>query len=201
MADTKTKQDVIDAAEDTKAKAGETVDSAADTAQTAKDVVKSIFSKALDEAKAAALSSANALGKKAQEQGEIYKEKLVAADLVGEAKALGADAKARAAVLAVDGKAKASDALTSLGKVVADNANLVDDKLGEKYGDYARSAARSIQETAARIEAKDLGELGEEAKTFVRTKPLLALGIAAVAGYLVARTLTGSSKDAPEDEA
>jgi hypothetical protein len=195
MADTKTTQDIEDAAKDTKAKAVETVDAAAETAQTTKDAVKSIFTKALDEAKAAALSSANALGKKAQEQGEIYKDRLVAADLVGEAKALGADAKARAAVLAVDGKSRASDALTGLGKIVADNAGVVDDKLGEKYGDYARSAARTIQETAARLEAKDLGELGEEAKTFVRTKPLLALGIAAVAGYLVARTLTSSSND------
>jgi hypothetical protein len=71
----------------------------------------------------------------------------------------------------VDGKAKASDALTTLGKVVADNAGLVDGKLGEKYGDYARSAARSIQETAAKLESKDLAELGDEAKSFVRKNP------------------------------
>jgi hypothetical protein len=195
MVDTKIPRDVEAAAQDTKDKAVETVDAAKETAQTAKEAVKSIFNKALEEAKTAALSSANALGKKAQEQGEIYKEKLAAADLLGEAKALGADAKARAAVLAEDGKAKASDALTGLGKIVADNAGVVDDKLGEKYGDYARSAARTIQETAARLESKDLGELGEEAKSFVRKSPLLALGIAAVAGYLVARTLKGSSSD------
>jgi hypothetical protein len=202
MVDTKTKHDVEAAAEETKTKAVETLDAAADTvdsaattAQTAKDAVKSIFSKALDDAKAAALSSASALGKKAQEQGEVYREKIAAADLLGEAKALGNDAKARAAVLANDGKAKASDALTGLGKIVADNAGLVDDKLGEKYGDYARSAARSIQEAAAKLEAKDLAELGEEARSFVRKNPALAVGITAVVSFLVARTLTGSSKD------
>ena len=195
MADTKTKQDIEDAANEAKAKATETLDAAAQTAQTAKDAVKSIFSKALDEAKAAAVSSDNALSKKAHEQGEIVKDKLAAADLVGEAKALGSEAKARAAVLAVDGKAKASDALTGLGKIVADNASVVDDKLGEKYGDYARSAARTIQETAAKLESKDLSELGDEAKTLVRKSPLLALGIAAVAGYLIARTLKSSSSD------
>lgn len=218
MADIKTtKQDIADAAEAAKAKAADTLDSAAETAkakaadtldaaaqtaqaasenaQTAKDMVKSIFSKALEEAKAAAIASATSLGKKAQEQGEVYKEKIAAADLVGEAKALGEDAKARAAVLANDGKSRASDALTGLGKIVADNAGVVDDKLGEKYGDYARSAARSIQEAAAKLEAKDLGELGEEARSFVRRNPALAVGITAVVSFLIARTLTGASKD------
>jgi ElaB/YqjD/DUF883 family membrane-anchored ribosome-binding protein len=195
MVDTKAKTDLETAAKDTKAKAADTIDAAADTADAAKDTVKSVFSKALEDAKASALASASALSKKAHEQTDAYREKLAAADLVGEAKALGTEAKARAAVLATDGKAKASDALTSLGKVVAENAGLVDDKLGAKYGDYARSAARSIQETAAKLEAKDLGELGEEAKTFVRKSPALALGIAAVAGFLVARALTGSSDE------
>jgi ElaB/YqjD/DUF883 family membrane-anchored ribosome-binding protein len=195
MADTKTPQDVEDAAEKTTAKAAETLDAASETAQTAKDMVKSIFSKALEEAKSAALSGASTLGRKAQEQGEIYREKIAAADLLGEAKALGEDAKARAAVLASDGKSRASDALTGFGKIVADNAGLIDDKLGEKYGDYARSAARSIQETAAKLEAKDLAELGEEARSFVRKNPALAVGITAVVSFLIARTLTGSSKD------
>lgn len=193
MVDTKIKA----AAEDTKDKAEDTIDAAAKTV----DTVKSVFSKALDDAKASALASATALGKKAQEQTEVYREKLAAADLIGEAKALGAEAKARAGVLAVDGKAKASDALTTLGKVVADNAGLVDGKLGEKYGDYARSAARSIQETAAKLESKDLAELGDEAKSFVRKNPVLALGVAAVAGFLVARAFKGSSETVPEDEA
>lgn len=193
MVDTKIKA----AAEDTKDKAEDTIEAAAKTA----DTVKSVFSKALDDAKASAVASATALGKKAQEQTEVYREKLAAADLIGEAKALGAEAKARAGVLAVDGKAKASDALTTLGKVVADNAGLVDGKLGEKYGDYARSAARSIQETAAKLESKDLGELGDEAKSFVRKNPVLALGVAAVAGFLVARAFKGSSETVAEDEA
>ncbi|MDE1915962.1 MAG: hypothetical protein KGJ57_07860 [Sphingomonadales bacterium] len=195
MADTKTKLDVEAAAQDTKDKAAETLDAAATTAQTAKDAVKTIFSKAIDDAKAAAVAGASAIGKKAHEQGEAYREKLAAADLLGEAKALGHEAKERAAVLATDGKAKASDALTGLGKLVADNALFFDDKLGEKYGDYARSAARAIQETAAKLESKDLAELGEEARSFVRKNPALAVGITAVVSFLVARTLTGSSKN------
>ena len=35
---------------------------------------------------------------------------------------------------------KTSDAIATLGKVVADSAGSIDDKLGARYGDYARTA-------------------------------------------------------------
>ena len=111
-----------------------------------------------------------------------------------EARALTEEAKERAAALAKDGKARASDALTGLGKIVGDNAPVIDEHLGEKYGDYARTAARQIQETAAKIEAKDLGEIGDDAREFVRTSPGLAIGMAAVAGFMLARVFR-SGKD------
>ena len=96
-------------------------------------------------------------------------------------------ARERAAELAVEGKAKASDAIAGIGQIVAENAPAIDEKLGPKYGDYARSAARTMQETAARLEAKDLNELGDDAKEFVRKSPGLAVGLAAVAGFMIAR--------------
>lgn len=190
MAKTEATQHLEKSANDTVNAAAETVsaakDVASEAASDAKDHAKARFAQALDEAKA----SVSALGKMAQEQTEAYREKLAAADLTHSAKELAADAAGRAAALASDGKSKASDLLTSLGKVVADNAGVVNDKLGEKYGDYARGAARSIQETAAKLESKDFTELSEDAKGFVRARPFVALGIAAVAGFLVARALT-----------
>ena len=54
---------------------------------------------------------------------------------------------------------------------MSENAGTIDDKLGAKYGDYARTAARTMQETAAKIDSKDIGELGDDAKEFVRKKP------------------------------
>lgn len=150
---------------------------------------KARFSKAIEEARA----GAEALGKEARERGDAYRGKLqttVAAkrnDLVDEARAIGNDAKDRAAALANDGKARASDALSNLGKIVADNAPTIDEHLGEKYGDYARTAARQIQETAAKIDSKDLTEIGADARDFVRRSPGLAIGVAAVAGFLLAR--------------
>ncbi len=164
---------------------------AADT--TADLSAKGRFSKAIDEAKA----GAEALKGEALDKGSAYKAKVTdtATDWVGEAKVYASQAKEKGATLAVEGKSKASDALGLLGKTISDNAATIDDKLGVQYGDYARSAARSIQETAARIEAKDLGELGDDVKEFVKKSPGVAVGIAAVAGFAIAKLLSGGSND------
>ncbi len=146
---------------------------------------KAKFSKALDEAR----SGAKALGQEVQERTGAYREKLAGAgnDWAEEAKNLSAQAKERATELAQDGKARASDAISGLGKIVADNAGTIDEKLGARYGDYARTAARTMQETAAKIEAKDLDELGDDAKQFVRKSPGMAIGIAALFGFMLSR--------------
>lgn len=165
---------------------------AAEAIGTTPDVepAKAKFAQAIEEARA----GAEALGKQAQERAEQYRDKLagVSSEWLDEAKALSGQARERAAELAVDGKAKASDAISNLGKIVADTAPALDEKLGPKYGDVARTAARSMQETAAKIESKDIAELGNDAKEFVRKSPGLAVGIAAVAGFFVARLFKGS---------
>lgn len=144
---------------------------------------KARFAKALEEAK----GGAQALGNVAQDRAGAYKDQVSqkGAELVE-------NAKDRAAALAVDGKTRASGALSGLGKVVADNAPAIDDKLGPQYGDYARTAARSIQDVAARIDAKDLNELSDDVAAFVRKSPGLAVGIAAAAGFMLARLFSGS---------
>ncbi len=154
-------------------------------AEAPRTVAKAKFSKALDEAR----SGAKALGQEVQERTGAYREKLAGAgnDWAEEAKNLGVQAKERATELAQDGKARASDAISGLGKIVADNAGTIDEKLGARYGDYARTAARTMQETAAKIEAKDLDELGDDAKQFVRKSPGMAIGIAALFGFMLSR--------------
>ncbi len=146
---------------------------------------KAKFSNALEEAR----SGAKALGQEVQDRTGAYREKLAGAsnDWAEEAKNLTGQAKERATELAQDGKARASDAISGLGKIVADNAGTIDERLGARYGDYARTAARTMQETAAKIEAKDLDELGEDAKQFVRKSPGIAIGIAALFGFMLSR--------------
>ena len=154
---------------------------------------KAKFSKAIEEAKA----GATALKSEAQAKAGAYRDQLTAksGDWAEDAKDIAAQAKTRAADLAVEGKARTSDAIASLGKIVSENAGAIDEKLGTRYGDYARTAARSMQETAAKIESKELGELGDDAKQFVRKSPGLAVGIAAVAGFFLARLFRGGSAD------
>jgi ElaB/YqjD/DUF883 family membrane-anchored ribosome-binding protein len=153
---------------------------------------KAKFSKAIEEAKA----GAQVLTKEASAKAGAYREQLAAksGDWAADAKDAAGQAKEKATELAYEGKARASDALSSLGKVVSDNATTIDEKLGTRYGDYARTAARSMQETAAKIEAKDLNELGDDAKEFVRKSPGVAVGLAAFAGFLLARLFKGGKK-------
>ncbi len=152
---------------------------------------KAKFSAALDEAKAgAAALRAEAAGRAGEYRA---KAKDQSSDLMAEAKNYGEQAKGKASELAVDGKAKASGAISTFGKYVAENASVVDEKMGEKYGDYARTASRSLQETAAKLDAKSVDELTEDAREAVRKSPGLALGIAAVAGYMISRMFRGKS--------
>jgi hypothetical protein len=68
-------------------------------------------------------------------------------------------------------------------------------KLGSKYGDYARTAARSLQETGAKLDAKDLEELGKEATEFVKKNPVVAAGALMAVGFALSKLLGGSSSD------
>ena len=151
----------------------------------AEPAAKQRFAKALDEAKA----GAQALGKEAQERASAYREKATSqsSEWIDEAKDLGGQAKDKAYVLANEGKARASEAISGLGKIVEDNAATIDERVGPKYGEYARTAARSMQDAAEKIDAKDIGELGEDAKEFVRKSPGVAVAIAAAAGFVIAR--------------
>lgn len=139
---------------------------------------KEKFSKALEEAKA----GVGALGKEAHDRAEQYR-----GQFEEKAKGWQDDAKVKAAELAAEGKSKASDAIAGLGKLVSDNATVLDEKLGAKYGDYARGAGRQMQEAAAKLDSKNIDEIGEEAKEFVRKSPGLAVGIAAAAGFMLSR--------------
>ena len=155
------------------------------------DVAKSRFNAALEEAKAGAA----ALKTEAGERAAAYRSQArsQSEDWVAEAKNYGVQAKGKAGEIATDGKGKIAEALLALGRAVLDTAPTVDEKLGAKYGDYARSASRSLQDASTKIDAKSVEELGEDAREMVRKSPGLAIGIAAVGGFLLARMFRGSN--------
>lgn len=139
---------------------------------------KSRFNAALEEARAGAAL----LGAEARERASAYG---VQARTRGDD--WGSEAKTKATELACEGKARASDALSGLGKLVGDNAPAIDERLGRQYGDYARSASKTLQSTAASLEQKSVEQLGEDAREMVRKSPAAAVGLAALAGFLLAR--------------
>jgi ElaB/YqjD/DUF883 family membrane-anchored ribosome-binding protein len=152
---------------------------------------KSRFNAALEEAKAGAA----ALRSEASDRAAAYRNQARAQseDWVAEARTYGEQAKGKAGELAVDGKGKVAEALAALGRAVFDTAPTVDDKLGAKYGDYARSASRTLHDASAKLDTKSVDELSEGARELVRKSPALAVGIAAVGGFLLARLFRGSN--------
>lgn len=93
------------------------------------------------------------------------------------------------------GKTRAAEGLESLARVIDDSSHSVDDKLGKQYGDFARSAAQTVANLAGTLDEKDLEELVASTRDFVRKSPAVAIGSAAVVGFMLARLLRGN-KDA-----
>jgi ElaB/YqjD/DUF883 family membrane-anchored ribosome-binding protein len=145
-----------------------------------RDQAKSRFNTALEEARAGAAL----LGTEAKERVSVYRDqaRTRGGDWAGEA-------KTKAGELAVQGKNKASEALTGLSRVVGENAPTIDENLGPKYGEYARTASRKLEETAQRLDQRSVEELTEDAREMVRKSPAAAVGLAALAGFLLARLL------------
>ena len=102
---------------------------------------------------------------------------------------LGQQAADKARMFAETGKEKAGGALDQLAQMLTDAAAQVDDRLGGQYGDYARTAASSVQGFAQSVRDKDVDALAEDMRGYVRQSPAAALGIAAALGFVVARVV------------
>ena len=81
------------------------------------------------------------------------------------------------------GKERAGSALDQLSQLLTDAADQVDEKVGAQYGEYARSAAGQVSGLAESIRGKDVEELLEDARGFVRQSPAAAIGVAAALGF------------------
>ena len=97
---------------------------------------------------------------------------------------------------AVVAKDKTGTAMQSLSKLITDTAGTVDAKLGPQYGDYARQAAEAVAGAADTLDSKDVDQLMAEAKDVVRKSPAVAIGAAAVVGFVLMRLAKGSDDKA-----
>lgn len=94
---------------------------------------------------------------------------------------------------------RSAEAIANVGKLVGDTASGLDDRLGQDYGDYARSAAQSLENTANRLASKDPNELIDDTREFIRKSPGIALAGAAIVGFALAR-LVKSGLSRGDDE-
>jgi hypothetical protein len=97
---------------------------------------------------------------------------------------------------AIVAKDKTGTAMQSLAKLITDTAGTVDAKLGPQYGDYARQAAEAVTGAADTLDSKDVDQLMTEARDFVRKSPAVAIGAAAVVGFVLMRLAKGSDDKA-----
>lgn len=108
---------------------------------------------------------------------------------------LGQQAVDKIRLVADDGKARAGGALDQVSQALNDAAAQVDEKLGAQYGQYARSAATQVQGFADTVRNKDVDELLDDARAFVRASPAVAIGVAAAVGFAVARLFQAGADD------
>jgi ElaB/YqjD/DUF883 family membrane-anchored ribosome-binding protein len=117
------------------------------------------------------------------------KAKGAAQTLKDEASKLGQQATEKARGLADEGKLRATGALDEFSKMMEDAAATVDEKLGEQYGQYARSAAQTLSDFSESLRDKEVDELIEDVRGFVRKSPAVAIGTAAALGFVLARVV------------
>ena len=94
-----------------------------------------------------------------------------------------------------DGKGRASGLLDELGGVLGDAAKSVDERLGEDYGRYAHKAADAVSGFAGKVRERSVEDIVDDARDFVRKSPVVAIGIAAVAGFALMRVLKTGLED------
>jgi len=107
--------------------------------------------------------------------------------LTSQVQALRGQAGDRVREFADGGKTRASDALEELSRIVADTADSIDERLGGQYGEYARKASDAVSGFADTLRRTEVDELYGNVREAVRKSPGVAIGIAAVVGFTLAR--------------
>ena len=112
-----------------------------------------------------------------------------------EAGSLKTQAAQQARDYATQGKDKATGAIKDVSAAMDDAAKSVDERLGENYGEYARKAAGAVAAFADKLDGKEVDDMLRDAENFVRRSPAIAIGIAAVAGFAIARLVKSGLGD------
>ena len=154
-----------------------------------------LASAAVKAAKKAAQAKVTHAKSAASDKVNAAKDSVSAFDWKKQADEVKAQASKMARETATTAKGKTSSAMDGLAKLITETAQTVDSKLGPQYGDYARQAANAVAGAAKSLDGKDVDQLLVEARDFVRKSPAVAIGAAAIAGYVLMRLARGSSEE------
>lgn len=159
------------------------------------------FTESIELARAAVNSATTAAKARAKSAGDTAKAKVQSAkdgasafDWKAQRDQVMSQATKSAKEAAGAAKVKTGSAMQGLAKLINDTADTVDGKLGPQYGDYARQAASAVANAAKSLDEKDVDQLLGEARDFVRKSPAVAIGAAAIAGYVLMRLARGSDE-------
>ena len=114
--------------------------------------------------------------------GTVAKLKEGASNLVSEAGSAMSSA-------AAEGKDKAAAALGGLTQTVENAAQLIEEKVGPQYSGYVRRAGTSVSSFAETLQNKNVDEILDDTRAFVRRSPMVAIGAAAAIGFVLTRLI------------
>lgn len=98
-----------------------------------------------------------------------------------------------------DGKSRATGLLQNLAEILADASGSVEDKLGGQYAGVGRKASDSIRSLASTIDERSIDDIVADARAFVQRSPAVAIGIAALLGFAVARVVRSGIDEFRDD--
>jgi ElaB/YqjD/DUF883 family membrane-anchored ribosome-binding protein len=116
------------------------------------------------------------------------KEKLVS-QVRDQVSTLKSEAGTRVRGFADDRKSQATSLLDEFSAVIDEAAEAVDRRFGADYGDYAHRASGAVSNLADTVRSKTIDDLIDDTREFVRKSPGIAIGIAAVAGFVLVRLI------------
>ena len=85
------------------------------------------------------------------------------------------------------GVERATGALDEAARFLEDTARTIEEKMGPQYGRYGFSAAESVSGFAEQLRGKEVDELVDDVRDFVRKSPAVAIGAAVGLGFVLAR--------------
>jgi len=113
-----------------------------------------------------------------------------------EATKLRGQATDRARTAAEQGKSRATETIDGLARAVHDAAGNLEQQVSPQVAQYAHRAADALDSLSSSLRNKSVDELVDDARSFARRSPAVAIGAAVAVGFALARFLKATQSPA-----